>query len=164
MCWAGRFTATPRSPIEGFQNQVGGGVSVGRAGKSGGDFWGVAIDYGRVLNDKWSISVGLSWDEQTEKRTMMPNKVVQTYTLTTSASYSINDRLGLGFGLGHGLWDDDNPQREFKSSDSLGAGVALSWAFYSNDRHSFGLTPTVEYSFDDKAWNVSIDLGYSIGF
>ena len=164
MCWAGRFTAAPRPPIEGYQNHVGGGVSVGRAGKNDADFWGLAIDYGRVLNDKWSISVGLSWDEQTEMRATMPDKVVQTYTLITSASYSINNRLGLGFGFGHGLWDDDNPQREFKSSDSLGAGVALSWAFYSRSRHSFSLTPTVEYDFDDDAWNVSVDLGYSIGF
>ena len=50
-----QITSIPVSTLPQYPNTVGFGVSYGPFLDRDADFWGLAVDYGRRLQDGWSI-------------------------------------------------------------------------------------------------------------
>lgn len=155
-------------PAEGYSNAGGAGLSYGLKLDEDAWFWGWSVDYSRIFSNGWLINVSVTWDEETEKRSMgLPDKVVGTYGFTAAIGRDVTDRLVIGAGLGHGLANNDNALGRYKSvklGDDLAGGVIFSYVLWRNGRHDISPSASVEYNFNDKKWALSFDLGYGFSF
>jgi long-subunit fatty acid transport protein len=128
-------------------------------------FWGVAYDYGYVLNDRWSLAAALAFDQETEHRDIVPDKKVNTFTAIGTITYALNDYLSLTTGLGKGFLDDDNSQQRFRFTDGdLGTDLAVGLNFpWTDDRSSY-LSSAYEYNISQKERTLSFDFGIALAF
>ena len=113
------------------------------------------MDYTRVLSPRWSTTVTLAFDRETEQRDSRPDSVVDTYTLIWVANYALTDRWGVSTGLAKGILDNDNPMRDLEWVDGDWAtGLAAALAISKRINWSFAL----EYNLSKNEPSVSTDL------
>ena len=151
-------------PAAGYANSVGFGPSYGRQLDRDAWFWGLSLDYGRRLGDRWAGNAALTWDRE-HKET---GAVVETYSLVATVSRVITRRFSLATGLAKGFADDDNSERRMRFANAdLGTGLSLGislpelrfWA-----REVVALSVTYEYNFSAAETSVSADLTAGVSF
>jgi len=159
-----QITATPLKP--GYDNAISAGISRGSVSSRDAKFYGVSIDYGYRVADRWSITGALMWDKETEKSDSKPEQSIKTVTLAGTVSYLINDWISMSTGLGKGFADNNNPsgKMEFTNAD-WSTGLILGFAtpglpFW--DRDVIGVSLAYEYNLSQNEPMISAD--FTIGW
>lgn len=146
-------------------NSFGFGGSVGWQLDKNAWFWGLTADYGRALDEHWSLGLSLAYDRETERRTARPDKVVNTLTLIGTVSYALTEHFSLTTGLAKGFAHDDNRQRSFKfANGDWGTGVAVGLSYPLKDNLFFFLSGAYEYNLSENESSISFDVGLSFVF
>ena len=144
---------------------TGGGPSAGVVLDTDRWFWGVGWDVGYALNEHWSVAGALAYDQETEPRRDLPNKLVNTFTGTATVSYSVTEHFSLTTGLGVGFLDDDNPKQEYRmTGGDLGTGLAVGYVWPWMADRAFSLSCAYEWSLSDDEASLSFDGGISLSF
>ncbi len=155
-------------PLQGYNNAVSFGPSIGVIFDREAWFWGASAAYGRVWSDRWSSDVSLAWDQETERRAAAADKVVDTFSGIVSVSYALTPRLVLGTGLSKGFADDDNVTRAMTFSDGdWGTGAITSYAlpgFPGLPRSSFICAFSLEYNISTNEFSTSMDVTLTFSF
>jgi len=127
-------------------------------------FWGLSIDYGRILEKEWAVNGALSWDRE-KKETGVS---VETYTFVATVSWIITERFSLTTGLAKGFADNDNKEAKMQFTNAdLGTGLAIGislpelkfWAL-----ETVALSVSYEYNISASETDVSLDLTTGISF
>lgn len=150
-----------------FLNSIGGGLSYGEKLTKSADFWGWTLDYSRLLDSGWVFTAALAYDEETERHSNKPDKVVQTYTPTFSWAYPLSQRWSAGAGFGKGLIDDDNKDGDFeftKLDEDWAVGAIASFTLLQRGRHRASLSSALEYDISEGEPSLSFDIGYAYSF
>ena len=127
-------------------------------------FWGFAVDYGRALDERWSLGLSLAYDQETERRTG-PDKVVNTLSLIGTVSYAVTEHVSLTTGLGKGFADDDNSGQSFKFADGpWSTGVAVGLTLPLKDNLFLFASGAYEYNLSEGETSISFDFGLSLAF
>lgn len=143
-------------------NGVGFGLSYGEQNDKDADFWGLSVDYSRLIHPRWVLGAALTWDEETERNTGQPNKVVQSFTAVGTVSYLLSDLFTLTTGLAKGIANDENSSRSMKfAGGDLATGLAVGYnvpVFPPTSRYSLGVSLSYEYNISAKETSVSADI------
>ena len=109
-------------PAPGFTNSFGFGASYGEMLRREAWFWGLSLDYGRLLGERWAGNAALTWDRESKET----GADVETYSLVATVSWVITRRFSLATGLAKGLADDDNIEGRMRFANAdLGTGISL---------------------------------------
>jgi hypothetical protein len=151
-----------------FHNSIGAGASVGSPYQRDAYFWGLTVDYNRVIHLPWSVSASIAFDQEHEQPEAGPKAVVNSFTFVLTISWSAARWVTLTTGLGKGFLDDDNAANtlEFTSGD-WGTGLAVGLSLPDlpfTPRDAFTLSAAWEWNITKSEPIVSTDLGFSWSF
>jgi hypothetical protein len=156
-----RIRATPRSPDARFENSIGVGASYGPFLERDADFWGLAVDYGRILAGKWAAGASLAFDRESD-RSVASTKTTDTFSAVGTLSYGLGG-FNLTTGLSKGFADTDNPSDVWAWTDGdWGTGLILGYAirgFPAAHRWVTTLSAGYEYNITADEPDLSFDIG-----
>ena len=156
-----RIRATPRSPDQSFENSIGVGASYGPFLDRDADFWGVAVDYGRLLGGKWATGASLAFDRESD-RSATSTKTTDTFSAVGTLSYGLGG-FSLTTGLSKGFSDTDNPSGDWAWTDGdWGTGLILGYAIRglpAAQRWVTTLSAGYEYNMSESESDLSFDVG-----
>ncbi|WP_163937885.1 outer membrane beta-barrel protein [Paraferrimonas sp. SM1919] len=128
-------------------------------------FWGFSGGYTHMLDDKWSVSGVLAWDQEVEPQDNGPNKQSHTFTAIATVNYAINDTFTITTGIAKGFLEDSNPRKEYEFVDGdWSTGVSLGISTPINDHLSFDFSTSYEYNLTQNEYDISFDGGFSVPF
>jgi hypothetical protein len=128
-------------------------------------FWGFSGGYTRFLENKWSVTATLAWDEEIERINNQPDSKIHSFTAIATVNYNLTDWSVLSAGVGNGFLDDDNPQKryEFGIGDwSVGTSVGYAWPIH--EALDFVLSGALEYNLNQNEVDISFDGGLAVPF
>ena len=156
---------TPPRATQDYVNAAGFGLSYGEISKREADFWGWSLNYSRLLNDRWTGGLSLTWDEETEQFIDRPDKSVRTYTLIGTISYNLTQNFSLTTGLAHNIADDDNASGSMKfKSGNVSTGLSLGYSWPLSERNSISASMAYEYNISENEPSASIDVSLGWNF
>ena len=161
---AGAQIKMPPRATSDYVNAAGFGLSYGEISDREADFWGWSANYSRLLSDRWTAGLSLTWDEETEQFIDRPDKSVRSYNLIGTISYNLTQNFSLTTGLAQGIADDDNATGTIKfKSGNVSTGLSLGYSWPLSKRNSIGASLAYEYNISENEPSVSIDvsLGWS---
>ena len=153
-------------PAPGYMSTMGTSVSTGIFFNKDAYFWGLGIDYSRLLSEKWVINVSLGYDQEISKSETNDNSIVNTLTPSLAFGYILTSKFVLGLGLGKGMYDDDNEKGdlEFNKNGGYTIGLIGVYTLYQKGQHSFDVSTGLEQAIDGKDLDVTVELGYGYSF
>ena len=122
-------------------------------------FYGFSGEYSRRLN---KLPIGLAgsfmWDQEKD---IKKNIVVSTFTAALTGSYLISERWSVGTGLGKGIIDTDNTQKNYKfTNGDWSTAIFFSYQIPLTLKSSIGLATSYEYNMSANETSFSIDISY----
>jgi len=153
-------------PVAGNTNTFGSAISGGFFFDKKATFWGVAVDYSRVVFNNWIINVSFSYDQEHEDLDDGGYSVTNTFTPSIAIGYAISNNIAAGIGLGKGMFDDDNKEKKIKYNPDGGWTIGLIgvYTFYQSNQHSFDISFGLERGLGKPETDLSIDIGYGFSF
>jgi hypothetical protein len=153
-------------PAPGYNNTFGTAVSTGLFFNKDAYFWGVGVDYSRMLTNKWIINISMGYDQEISKSETNDNTIVNTLTPSLAFGYVLTPKIVLGLGLGKGLFDDDNDSGDLKinKNGSWTVGLIGVYTLFQKGRHGFDITSGFEQGIGNPDLDFTIELGYGYSF
>ncbi len=153
-------------PAPGYKSTLGTATSTGFFFNKDAYFWGIGVDYSRMVSEKWVVNISLGYDQEISKLENKNNKIVNTLTPSLAFGYILTSRFVLGFGIGKGLYDDDNDSGnlEFNKNGGYTAGLIGVYTLYQKGRHGFDITTGFEQALGGPDLDVTVELGYGYSF
>ena len=145
-------------------NNLNIGISYGEImEKRNAYFYGVAIEYGRKLNNApLGLGVAMMWDSETDRNKF---DAIETITGALTASYLISDKFSLATGLAKGFIDDDNPQMTYKfTNGDWSTGLIAAYVIPTGQASFIGITSSLEYNMSQSEFSFSLDLSYALNW
>jgi len=128
-------------------------------------FWGFSTDYYRFISDRWSLGAGLTYDQETETRAGMPDKIVNTMSVNATVAYAVTEHFTLTTGLGQGFADDNNPSGSFGfAQGSLGTALAFGLSVPLRGAWDLNGSASYEYDISENEQIIAFDFSVSFGF
>ena len=156
-----QLSATPIPVDSTMKNSVGLGASYGVFLERDADFWGLAVDYGRVIGSRWAGGASLGFDQETDH-----SRAEEQSTDTLNAIVTVSYRIGsvnVITGLSKGFADTDNPDRTMDWSDGdWGTGLVIAYSIpglLPSDRWVASISVGYEYNLTDPEADLSFDAG-----
>ncbi len=105
-----------------------------------------AIDYPGVVFDNWIVNVSFSYDQEHEDLDNSSYSVTNTFTPSIAIGYAISNNIAAGIGLGKGLFDDSNEEKNIEYNPDGGWTIGLIgvYTFYQSNQHSFDISGGIE--------------------
>ena len=99
-----------------FMNAFGLGASIGTPYQRDAYFWGLTLDYMRVIRRPWSVTTSLNFDQEHEEGS---SPAVNTFTLVATINWSASRLFTFTTGLGKGFIDDNNSERSVSACQTF---------------------------------------------
>ena len=153
-------------PAPGYNNTFGTAISTGLFFNKDAYFWGLGVDYSRMLNEKWIINISMGYDQEISKSETKDNTIVNTLTPSLAFGYVLTPKFVLGLGLGNGLFDDDNDTGNLKlnNNGSWTVGLIGVYTLFQKGRHGFDITSGFEQGIGNPDLDFTLELGYGYSF
>jgi len=153
-------------PVEGYLNTFGAAVSGGVFLDKDATFWGTAVDYSRVVFDNWIINLSISYDQEHEDLDDGGYSVTNTFTPSFALGYAISSSVAAGIGIGKGLFDDGNEEKNIKYNPDGGWTIGLIgvYTFYQSKQHSFDISGGIERGLNKPETDLTVEIGYGFSF
>lgn len=153
-------------PAPGYNNTFGAAASTGFFFNKDAYFWGLGVDYSRMLNDKWVINISMGYDQEISKSETKTTTIVNTLTPSLAFGYVFTPKFVLGLGLGKGLFDDDNETGniQFNKDGGWTIGLIGVYTLFQKGRHAFDITSGFEQGIGNPDLDFTIELGYGYSF
>ena len=153
-------------PAPGYNNTFGAAVSTGFFFNKDAYFWGLGVDYSRLLSNKWVINISMAYDQEISKSGTNDNTIVNTLTPSLAFGYVFTPKFVMGLGAGKGLFDDDNDSGNLKlnKNGSWTVGLIGVYTFYQKGRHGFDISGGVEQGIGNADLDFTLELGYGYSF
>ncbi|MBB6462698.1 hypothetical protein [Flammeovirga kamogawensis] len=157
-----QLTSIPSS-FQNKKNTIGFASSYGEQLDRNAYFYGFSLDYGRRIKDSpFSIGTVLMWDNEIEKKEIIEENA--TFSVAVTVSYAITKKWSIGTGIGKGVMENDNPQKEYQwVNGDWSTGIISSYQFNLGGK-VFNVSASYEYNITQKETSFSIDLGYVLPF
>ena len=153
-------------PALGYKNNFGTAISTGLFFNKDAYFWGLGIDYSRMLSNKWVINISMGYDQEISKSETKDNTIVNTLTPSLAFGYVLTPKFVLGLGLGKGLFDDDNDMGNLKlnKNGDWTVGLIGVYTLFQKGRHGFDITSGFEQGIGNPDLDFTVELGYGYSF
>jgi len=153
-------------PAPGYNNTFGSAVSTGIFFNKDAYFWGLGVDYSRLLSNNWVINISMAYDQEISKSVSNTNTAVNTLTPSLAFGYVFTPKFVLGLGVGKGLFDDDNATGNLKlnKNGSWTVGLIGVYTIYQKGRHGFDISAGVEQGIGNADLDITLELGYGYSF
>tara|TARA_R110000772_G_scaffold124348_1_gene230930 strand:- start:394 stop:933 length:540 start_codon:yes stop_codon:yes gene_type:complete len=153
-------------PAPGYKSTVGGAASTGLFFNKDAYFWGLGVDYSRLLSERWVINISVGYDQEITKSETKNNTIINTITPSLAFGYILTSKFVLGIGLGKGMYDDDNDKGnlEYNKNGGYTAGLIGVYTLYQKGRHGFDITTGLEQALGGPDLDVTVELGYGYSF
>jgi len=163
---SGIYGQSVAQPAPGYISTVGGALSGGFFTNKDAVFWGLGMDYSRLISKKWVVSLGFGFDQEISKENKMSEVVVNTLSPSLAFGYILNPKFVLGLGVGKGLLDDDNSSGKMKYNKNGGwtAGLLGVLTIYQKKKHGFDITAGIEQALGNSDLDFTLELGYGYSF
>lgn len=163
---SGIYSQSVAQPAPGYISTVGGALSGGFFINKDAVFWGLGVDYSRLLSSKWVVSLGFGFDQEISKEKEMNDVIVNTLSPSLAFGYILNPKFVLGLGIGKGLLDDDNSSGTIKYNKNGGwtAGLLGVLTIYQKNQHGFDITAGIEQALGNSDLDFTLELGYGFSF
>lgn len=153
-------------PAPGYNNTFGTAASSGFFFNKDAYFWGLGVDYSRMLNDKWVVNISMGYDQEISKSEAGNSTIVNTLTPSLAFGYVFTPKFVLGLGIGKGLFDDDNETNNLKFNKNGGwtVGLIAVYTLFQKGRHAFDITSGFEQGIGNPDFDFTVELGYGYSF
>ncbi len=153
-------------PAPGFKNTFGAATSTGFFFNKDAYFWGLGVDYSRLFADKWVINISMAYDQEISKSETKNTAIVNTITPSLAFGYVFTPKFVLGFGIGKGLFDDDNEtgNLQFNKNGGFTVGLLAVYTLLQKGRHGFDISTGFEQGIGSPDLDVTVELGYGYSF
>ncbi len=153
-------------PAPGYKSTLGAATSTGLFFNKDAYFWGLGVDYSRLLSERWVINISVGYDQEISKSETKNNTIINTITPSLAFGFILTSRFVLGFGVGKGLYDDDNEtgNLEFNKNGGYTAGLIGVYTIYQKGRHGFDISTGLEQALGGPDLDVTVELGYGYSF
>ncbi len=153
-------------PAPGYKSTFGAATSTGFFFNKDAYFWGLGVDYSRLLTDKWVINISMGYDQEISKSKTSNNTIINTLTPSLAFGYVFTPKFVLGLGIGKGLFDDDNDTGNLKFNKNGGYTVGLIgvYTLYQKGQHGFDVSTGIEQSLGNSDLDLTVELGYGYSF
>lgn len=154
-------------PAPGYKSTLGSAASTGLFFNKDAYFWGLGVDYSRLLTSKWVVNISLGYDQEiSNSDNKYNNTIINTLTPSLAFGFILNSRIALGLGLGKGLFDDDNETSHLKlnTNGSYTLGLIGVYTIYQKGPHSFDITSGLEKELGGSDLDVTLEIGYGYSF
>ena len=165
-CPLALYCQSVAKPAPGYKSTIGGALSGGFFTNKDAVFWGLGMDYSRLISEKWVVSLGFGFDQEISKEKEMSDVIVNTLSPSLAFGYILNPKFVLGLGVGKGLLDDDNSSRtmEYNKNGGWTAGLLGVLTIYQKKRHGFDITTGIEQALGNSDLDFTLELGYGYSF
>ncbi len=153
-------------PAPGYENTFGAATSTGFFFNKDAYFWGLGVDYSRLLTDKWVINISMAYDQEISKSETNDTAIVNTLTPSLAFGYVFTSKFVMGLGAGKGLFDDDNETGNLKFNKNGGWTVGLIgvYTLFQKGRHGFDVSAGIEQGIGNPDLDFTLELGYGYSF
>ncbi len=165
-CPLALYCQSVAQPAPGYISTVGGALSGGFFTNKDAVFWGLGMDYSRLVSKKWVVSLGFGFDQEISKEKEMNEVVINTLSPSLAFGYILSPKFVLGLGVGKGLLDDDNSSGKMKYNKNGGwtAGLLGVLTIYQKKQHGFDITAGIEQALGNSDLDFTLELGYGYSF
>ena len=163
---SGIYGQSLANPAPGYRSTVGGALSGGFFTNKEAVFWGLGMDYSRLIGKNWVVSLGFGFDQEISKKKEMSDVVINTLSPSLAFGYILNSKFVMGLGVGKGLLDDDNSSGKMKYNKNGGwtAGLLGVLTIYQKGRHGFDITAGIEQALGNSDLDFTLEIGYGYSF
>ncbi len=163
---SGIYGQSVANPAPGYNSTVGGALSAGFFTNKDAVFWGLGMDYSRLISENWVVSLGFGFDQEISKEKEMSEVIVNTLSPSLAFGYILSPKFVLGLGVGKGLLDDDNSSGNMKYNKNGGwtAGLLGVYTIYQKKQHGFDITAGIEQALGNSDLDFTLELGYGYSF
>ncbi len=153
-------------PAPGYKSTLGAATSTGFFFNKDAYFWGLGVDYSRLLTDKWVINISMGYDQEISKSETKDNTIINTLTPSLAFGYVFTPKFVLGFGIGKGFFDDDNDTGNLKFNKNGGYTVGLIgvYTIFQKGQHGFDISTGLEQGLGNPDLDLTVELGYGYSF
>ena len=153
-------------PAPGYKSTLGAATSTGLFFNKDAYFWGLGIDYSRLFSERWVVNFSMAFDQEISKSESKDKTIVNTLTPSLAFGYVFTPKFVLGFGVGKGLYDDDNDtgNLEFNKNGAYTVGLIGVYTLYQKGRHGFDISAGLEQALGGPDLDVTVELGYGYSF
>lgn len=163
----GQIHAPAIASHKGHNSTIGGGISSGFMVERDAYFYGGTLDYSKYINDLFTATTSLTFDQEKEKMETH-NSFVNTFTFIGAVSYSFSKSMVVSTGLAKGFADDDNLGKKivFTNAD-WSTGISFGYSFPKINRSknkTYTISSSLEYNITKSEFSISVDLGIGFSF
>ncbi len=153
-------------PTPGYKNTFGAATSTGFFFNKDAYFWGFGVDYSRLLADKWVINISMAYDQEISKSETKDTTIINTITPSLAFGYVFTPKFVMGFGIGKGLFDDDNEtgNLQFNKNGGWTVGLLGVYTILQKGRHGFDISTGLEQGLGSPDLDFTVELGYGYSF
>jgi long-subunit fatty acid transport protein len=153
-------------PAAGYKNTFGAATSTGFFLNKDAYFWGLGVDYSRMLNERWVFNVSMGYDQEISNKGTEGNSIVNTLTPSLAFGYIFMPKFVLGLGVGKGLFDDGNEsgKLEFNKNGDWTIGLIGVYTIYQKGQHAFDISGGPEQGIGSPDFDLTVELGYGYSF
>ncbi len=153
-------------PAPGYKNTFGAATSTGFFFNKDAYFWGLGVDYSRLFADNWVINISMAYDQEISKSETKDNTIVNTITPSLAFGYVFTPKFVLGFGIGKGLFDDENEtgNMQFNKNGGFTVGLLAVYTLLQKGRHGFDISTGLEQGIGSPDLDFTLELGYGYSF
>lgn len=163
----GQLHAPAIASHKGHNSTIGWGISSGIILQRNAYFLGGTLDYSKYINDNFTVTTSLTYDQEREKTKAIDN-TTNTFTIIGSVSYTLSKSMVVSTGLAKGFADDDNNEKNimFANAD-WSTGVSFGYAFpkiNQSQNKIYSISSSLEYNITKSEFSISVDLGIGFSF
>ncbi len=153
-------------PASGYKNTFGVATSTGFFFNKEAYFWGLGVDYSRLFADKWVINISMAYDQEISKSETKDTTIINTITPSLAFGYVFTPKFVMGFGIGKGLFDDDNEtgNLQFNKNGGWTVGLLGVYTILQKGRHGFDISTGLEQGLGSPDLDFTVELGYGYSF
>ena len=152
-------------PAPGYKNTLGTAFSSGVFLNKEAVFWGLGVDYSRLLSSRWVANVSMNFDQEISESNPGGHTSVNTLSPSLAFGYVFSQRFVLGVGAGVGIFDDDNENRNLAFNlGSWTVGLIGVYTIYQKGRHGFDISGGIEQGIGNPDLDITLEFGYGYSF
>lgn len=163
-----QIVAPPIQSTQIYKNVFGFGGSVGFPYKQDDVwFWGLNVNYSRVIKMPWSATIGFSYNQTISKPSGEPKSVINDFNLFSGINYSFFKVLTASTGIGKVVISDNNEKSDLKFTDGdwitgIALGISLpDLPFTERDTVGLGISWIWDITKEQPSLGLDLSLGWS---